>query len=114
MNRLIAVFAWVPALVLAAEGGNSWAVLLVAVLVPIGPIVVSHLLTRKKLQHQDTKVQEIHVLVNSRLSKTLDALSAALTENIRLKEDAGIRVTEEERKAAVRTEDGIGGGHPEL
>lgn len=64
------------------------------------PVLVSHFLTRRKLRKQDTKVQEIHVLVNSRLSATLDALSAALTENIRLKDRLGVEVSPNERALA--------------
>ena len=68
---------------------------------PLLPIVVGWYLNHK-LKTQATRIQEVHVLVNSRLSKTLDALSAALTENIKLKDQIGLLVTESERAAADR------------
>ena len=68
---------------------------------PAVPVVLGFLFTYIKLRKQDAKVPEIHVLVNSRLSKTLDALSAALIENIALKDQAGIPVSVDERKTAA-------------
>jgi hypothetical protein len=71
---------------------------------PAAPVVLGFIFTYIKLKKQDKKVQEIHVLVNSRLSKTLDALADALVENVRLKDQAGIPVSTEERKTA---DDGV-------
>jgi hypothetical protein len=93
--------AWMPALVIAATKAEGGAALWVAFAAPIIPVLVGYLLTRKKLRKQDARVEEIHILVNSRLSKTLDALSDALTENIRLKERVGEPVSATERRAAA-------------
>ena len=76
-----------------------WALMVI----PVIPVLVGYLLTRGKLKKQDAKVQEIHVLVNSRLSKTLDALSSALTENIALKGRLGIEISDHEREIAQAT-----------
>ena len=89
----------------AVEASSPATVIVLALVAPIGPVVVGYLLTRKKLRAQDEKVQEIHVLVNSRLTSTLDALQNALLENIRLKEKAGIPVTPAERHEAAVPED---------
>jgi hypothetical protein len=85
----------------AIDASSPLVVALLALIAPIGPVVVGYLLTRRKLRAQDVKVQEIHVLVNSRLTSTLDALQAALLENIRLKDKAGIAVSTAERLHAV-------------
>lgn len=68
--------------------------------IPAVPVLIGFLLTGIKLRKQDVKVEEIHILVNSRLSTALDHLSKALLENIELKEAAGIAVTQAERDAA--------------
>lgn len=82
---------------LAVEAGQSnspWMIAGIALIAPIAPVLVSHMLVRRR-------VNEIHVLVNSRLTTTLDALQAALVDNIRLKERLGETVTNEEREAAL-------------
>lgn len=89
----------------AVQATSPWTVVVLALVAPVIPVLVGYLLTRSKMKKQDDKVQEIHVLVNSRLSKTLDALAVALTENIRLKEAAGASVTEAERTMARHPED---------
>lgn len=86
---------------------NPWAAAGLALLTATIPVGLSHFLTRRKLRKQDAKVQEIHVLVNSRLSTTLDSLSAALTENIRLKDQLGVEVSPKERALARAKPDDI-------
>jgi hypothetical protein len=85
----------------AVDASSPFAVAILALVAPIGPVVVGYLLTRRKLRAQDVKVHEIHVLVNSRLSTTLDALQAALLENVRLKDRAGIPVSPTDRLLAA-------------
>ena len=95
--------AGVGLVVLAQEAftlDSPLAVIALALVAPILPVVVGYLLTSRKLKAQDKKVEQVHILVNSRLTETLDALKDALLENIRLKDKAGIEVTTEERKAA--------------
>jgi hypothetical protein len=72
-----------------------------AVLAPLLPVALGYWLTHRKLVKQDEKVQEIHVLVNSRLSSTLDALQNALLETIRLKGKVGEPLTPVEREVAA-------------
>jgi hypothetical protein len=89
----------------AIDASSPLAVALLALVAPIGPVVVGYLLTRRKLRAQDVKVQEIHVLVNSRLTTTLDSLQDALLEIVRLKDRAGIPVSSTERFRANSPED---------
>ena len=56
---------------------------------PIAAIIVTHVLTRRRLIKQDVAIGEVHNLTNDRLS-TIDAkLEAALIDNVRLKDEAG-------------------------
>lgn len=88
----------------AADASSPWVVTLLAIVAPIGPVLVGYLLTSRKLKKQDAKVEQVHVLVNSQLTHTLNALAKALTENVRLKDQAGIPVSPTERLAAQRQE----------
>lgn len=73
---------------------------LLAFAAPIAAVLVGFLLTAKKLRHQDKRVEQVHVLVNSQLSEVLNELTRALVNNIHLKEQAGKWVTDEERATA--------------
>lgn len=110
MHRLIAVYALgvgtaITAIYASADALPATAVILLAVLAPVVPVLVSYLLTHRKLVAQDKKVQEVHVLVNSRLSSTLDDLKSALLEVIRLKEKVGEPVASAERDAIEHVKD---------
>lgn len=85
----------------ASDQLPTWA-LVVGLFVPLIAVIVGYLLTRRK-------IQEVHVLVNSRLSSTLDALSQALIENVRLKDRLGEPVSTEERAAPTTIRENRGG-----
>lgn len=103
MSHAIFYYVVGVSLAVAADATANTVPVWLLVVIPIMPVIVGYLLTRGKLKKQDAKVQEIHVLVNSRLSKTLDALSLALTENIALKGRLGIDISDQERENAKLT-----------
>lgn len=91
MHHALKLYLLGMVFLLAADGSPlPWWVVLVS---PILPVVIGYLLTWRKLKAQDSKVQEIHVLVNSQLSETLKALKDALLDNIALKARLGIPIT---------------------
>ena len=104
MHRLIAIYALgigtaIAAIYASANALPATAVVALAILAPVVPVLVSYMLTHRKLVAQDKKVQEVHVLVNARLTSTLDSLQHALVEVVRLKERVGEQPTAQEAEA---------------
>jgi len=78
-------------------------VVLLALIGPAIPVLLSHIFTKRKLRKQDKVIEEIHVVVNSRFSAILDALRQALEENIILKIESGKPVPIEEQIMLTET-----------
>lgn len=83
----------------AEESTNPLLLMGIALASATIPVLVSWFFTRKKMNKQNEQIQEVHLLVNARLSRAIDALSDALQRENILKQRLGVTIEENKDEA---------------